>query len=29
MVDFQCKEHYDYEDLLHIMALLRAPGGCP
>ena len=29
MVDFQCKERYDYQDLLRIMALLRSPGGCP
>lgn len=29
MVDFQCKGHYGYEDLLHIMTLLRSPGGCP
>lgn len=29
MVDFQCKDRYGYEDLLEIMALLRAPGGCP
>lgn len=29
MVNFQCKLRYDYEDLLHIMELLRAPGGCP
>lgn len=29
MVDFQCKNRYSYEDLLHIMALLRSPGGCP
>ena len=29
MVDFQCKENYGYEDLLQIMTLLRAPGGCP
>ena len=29
MVDFQCKSFYDYEDLLRIMKLLRAPGGCP
>lgn len=29
MVDFQCKQHYDYADLLHILELLRAPGGCP
>ena len=29
MVDFQCKERYDYADLLQIMKVLRAPGGCP
>ena len=29
MVDFQCKERYDYPDLLEIMRLLRGPGGCP
>lgn len=29
MVDFQCKDRYDYPDLLQIMSLLRAPGGCP
>ena len=29
MVDFQCKSRYDWEDLLEIMRLLRAPGGCP
>ena len=29
MVNFQCKEFYDYEDLLQIMKCLRAPGGCP
>lgn len=29
MVDFQCKEFYTYPDFLEIMALLRAPGGCP
>lgn len=29
MVDFQCKPHYGYQDLLRIMELLRAPGGCP
>ena len=29
MVDFQCKERYDYADLLQIMKILRAPGGCP
>ena len=29
MVDFQCKPHYDWEDLLEITRLLRGPGGCP
>ena len=29
MVDFQCKERYNFQDLEQIMALLRAPGGCP
>ena len=29
MLDFQCKSHYDWEDFLQVMALLRAPGGCP
>ncbi len=29
MVDFQCKERYNYDDLLRIMELLREPGGCP
>ena len=29
MVDFQCKSRYNWEDLLEIMRLLRAPGGCP
>ena len=29
MVDFQCKSRYDWEDFLQVMALLRAPGGCP
>ena len=29
MVDFQCKNWYDWEDFLQIMKLLRAPGGCP
>ena len=28
MVNFQ-KEHYSYEDMLEIMRVLRAPGGCP
>nr|WP_278275355.1 nucleoside triphosphate pyrophosphohydrolase [Anaeromassilibacillus senegalensis] len=29
MLDFQRKETYDIDDLLQIMKLLRAPGGCP
>ena len=29
MVDFQWKSRYDWEDLLEITRLLRAPGGCP
>lgn len=29
MVDFQCKQFYDYADLLQIMNCLRGPGGCP
>ena len=29
MVDFTRKDKYNIEDLLHIMELLRSPGGCP
>ena len=29
MVHFQRKERYDWKDLLTIMRILRAPGGCP
>ena len=29
MIDFQCTDRYEMTDLLHIMELLRAPGGCP
>ena len=29
MVDFQYVNSYGMEDLLRIMELLRAPGGCP
>lgn len=29
MVDFQCKSRYDWEDLVEIIRILRAPGGCP
>ena len=28
-VPFECKSRYTMEDLLRIMELLRAPGGCP
>ena len=29
MVDYEFKQNYGFEDLLAIMAILRAPGGCP
>ena len=29
MVEYQQKENYTFEDLCEIMAILRAPGGCP
>ena len=29
MVDFQCKNRYDWDDLVEIIRILRAPGGCP
>ena len=29
MVDFQCKTRYDWADLVEIIRILRAPGGCP
>lgn len=29
MIDFQYKDSYDVSDLAHIVAILRAPGGCP
>lgn len=29
MINFECKTRYGYPDLLRIMELLRAPGGCP
>ena len=29
MVDFERKESYNIDDLVVIMKLLRAPGGCP
>jgi len=27
--DFLKKDRYDYDDLVHLVGLLRAPGGCP
>jgi len=29
MTDFEFKEKYDFGDLMHIVRILRAPGGCP
>ena len=29
MVDFQCKDRYDFSDLVEVVRLLRGPGGCP
>ncbi len=29
MIDFALKEHYGFDDLVEIVRLLRAPGGCP
>ena len=29
MVDFQMAKDYHIDDLIQIMELLRAPGGCP
>ncbi|MGN1442480.1 MAG: nucleoside triphosphate pyrophosphohydrolase [Acutalibacteraceae bacterium] len=29
MVDFEFKDSYNFEDLVEIMKILRAPGGCP
>ncbi|MGN0467878.1 MAG: nucleoside triphosphate pyrophosphohydrolase [Acutalibacteraceae bacterium] len=29
MVDFEFKDKYNFDDLVKIMAILRAPGGCP
>ena len=29
MIDFERKSHYDVHDLERLIALLRAPGGCP
>jgi len=29
MIDFTRKDHYDYDDLVALIHLLRSPGGCP
>lgn len=29
MVNFEMKMHYDYDDLLQIIQILRSPEGCP
>jgi tetrapyrrole methylase family protein/MazG family protein len=29
MTDFEFKDRYDFSDLMHIVRILRAPGGCP
>lgn len=29
MIDFTRKDRYTYEDLVHLMQILRSPGGCP
>ena len=29
MIDYKQKETYDFDDLVEIVTLLRAPGGCP
>ena len=29
MTDFEFKDKYDFSDLMHIVRILRAPGGCP
>lgn len=29
MIDFECQNFYIYPDLLRILEILRAPGGCP
>lgn len=29
MIDFIRKDQYDFDDLLHLVTFLRAPGGCP
>ena len=29
MINFQCKNRYNWEDFLEVMQILRSPGGCP
>ena len=29
MINFQCKNRYDWQDFLEVMKILRSPGGCP
>ena len=29
MINFEFRDHYTFEDLLKIVAILRHPGGCP
>ena len=29
MINFQCKNRYDWQDLLEVIKILRSPGGCP
>ena len=29
MINFTSKDRYDFADLLRLVELLRAPGGCP
>lgn len=29
MINFQCKNRYDWQDFLEIIQILRSPGGCP
>ncbi len=29
MINFQCKNRYDWQDFLEVIKILRSPGGCP
>ena len=29
MINFEYKEHYDLQDLIEILRILRSPEGCP